>query len=131
MTHPRPLSPHLQVYKPQITSVLSIFHRGTGIALAAGGVLLAYWFVAIAQGAEEYAYLMSHLTSWYGVVALWGWMFSFYYHLSNGIRHLWWDAGRGFELEEVYRTGWMVVASSVILTTITAFLTCGCFGDLL
>ncbi|MDX1433767.1 MAG: succinate dehydrogenase, cytochrome b556 subunit [Gammaproteobacteria bacterium] len=112
----RPLSPHLQVYRPQLTSVLSIMHRATGLVLAAGSIVLVYWLLAAASGAEAYATAHSLLASWAGRVIMLGITFSLFYHLCNGIRHLFWDAGKGFELESVYASGWAVVITSVALT---------------
>jgi succinate dehydrogenase / fumarate reductase, cytochrome b subunit len=115
----RPLSPHLQVYRPQLTSVLSISHRVTGVALAVGTLLLVYWLVSAAAGPDSYATAKSVIGSWLGIVLLFGWTYALFYHLCNGIRHLFWDAGYGFELPTVYRTGWTVVASSTVLTVFT------------
>ncbi len=115
-TGERPLSPHLQIYRPQITSVLSITHRATGIALAAGTLLLAWWLIALAAGPGPYGAATDFLGSWFGRLVLFGWSWALFYHLCNGIRHLFWDAGLGFELPTVYRSGWMVVWGSVILT---------------
>ncbi len=115
-TGERPLSPHLQIYRPQITTVLSITHRATGIALTAGTLLLAWWLIALAYGPSAYDTAMRFWGAWYGRLLLFGWTWSLFYHLCNGIRHLCWDAGVGFELPTVYRSGWMVVWASVILT---------------
>jgi succinate dehydrogenase / fumarate reductase cytochrome b subunit len=115
----RPLSPHLQVYKPQITSVLSILHRLTGVALAVGTLLLVYWLVAAASGPEAFAAAQDFLGSVVGIVLLFGWSVALYYHLCNGIRHLMWDAGYGFELPDVYRTGWAVVIATAALTLVS------------
>lgn len=115
-TTKRPLSPHLQVYRPQLTSVLSITHRGTGIALALGSGLLCYWLFALAGGAEAYADAQSVLGSWFGRLVLLGFTFALFYHLCNGIRHLFWDAGYGLELDTVYTSGWTVVFGSIVLT---------------
>ena len=112
----RPLSPHLQVYRPQITSVLSILHRITGVALALGIVPLVYWLNALAGGPEAYAAAVSTLSSGLVQVFIFGWVFAFSYHLLNGVRHLLWDIGWGFELQQVYSSGWMVVAGSVVIT---------------
>ena len=119
---PRPLSPHLQVYRPQITSVLSITHRATGVALAGGVLVLTYWLTSATYGAEAFATAQAVIGSWIGHVVLWGLIFSLYYHLANGVRHLMWDAGRGFDLPSVRRTGMMVVAFAVILTAPTLFI---------
>jgi succinate dehydrogenase / fumarate reductase cytochrome b subunit len=112
----RPLSPHLQIYRPQITSVLSILHRITGGALAAGTLLLVYWLVAIAGGPDTYAAAQSVIGSVIGQLLLFGWSWALFYHLTNGIRHLFWDMGRGFELRTVSLSGWAVVALSLALT---------------
>ena len=112
----RPLSPHLQVYKPQLTSVLSILHRATGIALAVGTLLLVWWLVAAATGENVFADVQAFIGSWIGKLLLLGWSFAIFYHMCNGIRHLFWDAGRGYELETAYATGRIVVAAAIILT---------------
>jgi succinate dehydrogenase / fumarate reductase cytochrome b subunit len=112
----RPISPHLQVYKPQLTSVLSILHRITGVALAVGTILLVYWLIAAASGPVAFASAEALIGSWIGRILLFGWTFALYFHLSNGIRHLFWDAGFGSELKTVYASGWTVVALAAILT---------------
>lgn len=112
----RPLSPHLQVYRPQLTSVLSILHRMTGVALAVGTLLLVWWLIAAASGAEAFSTVQGVIGSWIGRLLLFGWSFALFYHLANGIRHLFWDAGRGFDLPIVHATGWIVVGVSVVLT---------------
>ena len=115
----RPLSPHLQIYRPQLTSILSITHRGTGIFLSLGVVVLAYWLVAIAGGEGSYAIARECLSSVLGKLLLATWSFSFYFHLCNGIRHLFWDAGIGLELKTVYASGYTVVAASLVMTALT------------
>jgi succinate dehydrogenase / fumarate reductase cytochrome b subunit len=112
----RPLSPHLQVYRPQITSVMSLLHRATGLALAAGTLLLIWWLVAAASGPESFAAVQACIGSWLGRVLLFGWTWSLFYHLCNGIRHLAWDSGWGFELKTAYATGYATLAASVGLT---------------
>ena len=114
----RPLSPHIQIYRPQITSVLSILHRATGIFLCFGAVVFAWWVIALALGPEPYAAVRSALGSWLGRLLLFAWTFSFFYHLCNGVRHLFWDAGIGFELRTVHASGLAVVAASIALTLI-------------
>lgn len=114
----RPLSPHLQVYRPQITSTLSILHRLTGIALAAGTLLLTYWLAALATGSDAFADAQGLLGSIVGRLLLFGWSFALFYHLCNGIRHLAWDAGYGFEIATTTRSGWAVVIASVALTAV-------------
>lgn len=117
-TTSRPLSPHLQIYRPQITSVLSITHRATGILLCLGAVVFAWWVVALAIGPEAFATVRSALGSWLGMLFLFAWTFSFFFHLCNGIRHLFWDAGFGFEPDAVRASGKAVIAASVVLTVL-------------
>lgn len=117
-TQNRPLSPHLQVYRPQITSVLSILHRITGVALAAGSLLLVYWIIAAAVGPEAFAAAQSLIGSFIGRLLLFGWTFALFFHLANGIRHLLWDTGWGFELKTVSMTGLTAVAAALLLTLI-------------
>ena len=112
----RPISPHLQVYRPQLTSMLSILHRITGVALAIGTILLVYWLIAAASGPEAFASAEALIGSRLGRILLFGWIFALYFHLANGIRHLFWDAGFGFELKTVYASGWTVVALAAVLT---------------
>lgn len=115
-TDNRPLSPHLQVYKPQLTSMLSILHRITGVVLAIGTLLLVWWLIAAAAGPGAYDTAQGFIGSILGRLLLFGWTFALFYHLANGIRHLAWDAGWGFELGTAYATGWLVVIVSVVLT---------------
>lgn len=115
----RPLSPHLQIYQWQLTSMLSILHRITGVGLAAGTVLLVYWFAAAASGPQAFADAQAFMGSWLGRLLLFGWTVAFFFHLANGIRHLAWDAGFGLELPAVYRTGWAVVALTAALTLLS------------
>jgi len=118
-TRNRPLSPHLQVYKPQITSVLSITHRITGVALCGGAVLLTYWLMAATYGPDVFATAQAIMGSWFGRLVLFGVVFSLWYHLANGIRHLAWDAGWGFELDQLKMSGIAVLVVSVVLTIVT------------
>jgi succinate dehydrogenase / fumarate reductase cytochrome b subunit len=112
----RPLSPHLQVYKPQLTSVMSILHRATGIALSVGALYLVIWVVFASASPRTYAMFQSFNVSILGRIFLGGWLFCIFYHLCNGIRHLFWDAGIGFELKDAYRSGWIVVVVSLAAT---------------
>jgi succinate dehydrogenase / fumarate reductase cytochrome b subunit len=114
----RPLSPHLQVYRPQLTSMLSILHRGTGVALAGGLVLMLWWLVALASGPEYYDYVMGVAGSIIGRLVLLGFSWALFFHLCNGLRHLYWDAGWGFEIPSVYRSGYMVVIGATVLTVL-------------
>jgi len=115
----RPLSPHLQIYRWQLTSVLSILHRATGIALAVGALYLATWVIYAAASPRAYALFQGFNTSIVGRIVLGGWLFSAFYHLCNGIRHLFWDAGYGFELKDAYRSGWTVVVVSLLATILS------------
>ena len=112
----RPLSPHIQIYRPQLTSVLSILHRGAGIALGAGAAFFTFWLLAAASGPEVFRCAQEFFGSVLGIAVLAGFSFALFYHLCNGIRHLFWDAGIGLELEQAYRSGWAVVAAAVLLT---------------
>ena len=114
----RPLSPHLQVYKPQLTSILSILHRMTGVALAGGTLLLVWWLIAAAPGPAAFNTVQMVIGSWIGRLCLFGWSFALFYHLCNGIRHMFWDMGKGFELPTVAASGWAVVIISFTLTGI-------------
>ncbi len=115
-TRNRPLSPHLQVYKPQITSMLSILHRLTGVALCFGAVLLTYLLMAATYGPDVFATAQAILGSWFGRLVLFGVVFSLWYHLANGLRHIAWDIGWGFEMDQVTKSGIVVVITAVVLT---------------
>ena len=117
----RPLSPHLQVYKPQLTSVLSITHRGTGVFLSLGALVLTYWLVSLAVSEELFNSFHLHTTFWYGKLFLIGFVFSLYYHLANGIRHLFWDIGLGLEISTTYKSGYFTIFISAVLTLATLF----------
>jgi succinate dehydrogenase / fumarate reductase cytochrome b subunit len=112
----RPLSPHLQIYRWQITSVLSILHRLTGLALGLGALALAWWLIAAAMGPGAYATVQGFFGSILGRVILLGFTYSLFYHLCNGIRHLAWDLGLGLDIPTVTRSGWAAVVASVALT---------------
>lgn len=112
------MSPHLQVYKPELTSVLSIFHRITGMGLAGGTLLLTWWLVAAAAGPEAFETVQAVFGSWLGYLVLFGLSFALFYHLCNGIRHLVWDAGYCLEIEAVYISGWIMLAGAVGLTVL-------------
>ncbi|MEQ8662152.1 MAG: succinate dehydrogenase, cytochrome b556 subunit [Gammaproteobacteria bacterium] len=114
-----PISPHLQVYRPQLTSVLSISHRISGVFLALGTVMILYWLVAASLGPAAYAEAQCCLAAAPTQLLLFGWTLAFFYHLCNGIRHLLWDTGWGFELETAYKTGYIVLAAAVVLTVLT------------
>ncbi len=115
----RPLSPHLQIYRPQLTSVLSITHRATGIALAIGTIFLVGWLWSAAYNSNCFNSINTFFTSILGRIMLVGWSFAFYFHLCNGIRHLFWDIGKGFEIPHAYRSGYAVVIVTIVLTGLT------------
>ena len=112
----RPTSPHLTWYKPQITSVLSIMHRMSGMALGIGAVALAWWVVAVAYGGGVYAGTALVYGSIVGQVLMFLWTIALAFHLCNGIRHLFWDMDVGFDLTSVYRSGWAVLVMTALLT---------------
>lgn len=115
----RPLSPHLTIYRPQMTSVLSILHRVTGVGLTLGALLGVWWFLAAATDAEYFAFVDGLLTSWIGWLVLVMSLFALWFHFCNGIRHLVWDAGYGFDLAVVQKSGIAVLAGTVVLTVVT------------
>jgi len=115
----RPLSPHLQVYKPQITSTLSIIHRMTGVVNALGALLMAWWLVALAGGESSYAQFTAVAGSVPGQIALFAFSATLVYHLLNGVRHLFWDIGWGLEIPQAYRSGYTVI---ILATALTALL---------
>jgi succinate dehydrogenase / fumarate reductase cytochrome b subunit len=115
----RPLSPHLSVYKPEWTMVLSITHRITGVGLTLGALLVSWWFLAAATSAEYFAVVDGLMTSWLGNLVLLGSAFALWYHAANGVRHLAWDAGYGLELKDAEKSGKMVVIAAAVLTVLT------------
>ncbi len=116
----RPLSPFMfpKWYRFQITSALSILHRLTGVGLAAGSILLVWWLVAVAAGGAIFAATHAFLVSPIGVLLLFLWSIAFFYHMCNGIRHLAWDAGYGFEMRIAAASGYAVVVATATLTVI-------------
>lgn len=115
-SRPRPLSPNIQIYRPQLTSVLSILNRVTGVLLSVCAVVLVVWLIAAASGPQTYRIVQSAIASSIGQIVLFAATFAFFLHLCGGIRHLIWDTVHGFELRSIYISGWLVVASSVVLT---------------
>ena len=120
----RPLSPHLQVYKPQMTSVLSILHRMTGFAMAVGILVVVWMLVAAASGEQAYNVFLHYVGSKVGMVLLFGWSVAFFYHMSNGIRPLFWDMGYLFKLQNAFRAGYVVLLSTVVLTGLLWWTVC-------
>ncbi len=118
----RPLSPHLQIYRPQLTSITSILTRITGNALIVGTVLVVWWLLAAATGPEYFAVANAVITSWFGDLMLLGSTWALWYHALAGLRHLYWDTGRGLEIETAEKLGIAVIAGSVILTLLTVII---------
>jgi succinate dehydrogenase / fumarate reductase cytochrome b subunit len=122
----RPLSPYMQYVNAQTihTMGFSILHRITGVALTVGSVLLVYWLLAAASGPDQYAEAQNFLACTWVQVALVGWLFSFCYHFLNGIRHLVWDTGRGFDLHVARKSGYAVFVAAIVLTAAIAWAFC-------
>jgi succinate dehydrogenase / fumarate reductase, cytochrome b subunit len=115
----RPLSPHLSVYRWQITMMMSIAHRITGVGLTLAAVLVVWWFLAAASGPEAFARANGFLTSWFGLLLLVPSLAAFWYHFLNGVRHLMWDTGHGLEIPQVYSSGYIVLGLTAALTVLT------------
>jgi succinate dehydrogenase / fumarate reductase cytochrome b subunit len=116
----RPTSPHAEIYRWQIGNTLSILHRVTGAALALGLIALSYWFISLAAGPDSYISAARFFAGPIGLTILLGWTFAFLFHLLNGIRHLFWDAGRGFERTQRHASGWAAVLGAIALTLCVA-----------
>jgi succinate dehydrogenase / fumarate reductase, cytochrome b subunit len=116
--HPRPLSPHLAIYRWQIGNSLSILHRLTGVALAFGLLALCYWLISLASGEDSFRAAERAFASPVGIACLVGWTFAFLFHLLNGVRHLFWDLGLGFERLQRHASGWLAVLGAVVLTIV-------------
>ncbi len=114
----RPLSPHMQIYRPQLTSLLSIMNRVTGIAVSVGTLMLVWWLAAAAAGPTAYAQVQGFVGSPVGLFVMFGWTASLLYHLLGGLRHLAWDAGYGFELTSTHASGWLAVVGAIVLTVV-------------
>jgi succinate dehydrogenase / fumarate reductase, cytochrome b subunit len=116
----RPTSPHAGIYRWQIGNTLSILHRVTGATLALGLLALSFWLVSLASGPDSYASTARFFAGPVGLALLLGWTFAFLFHLLNGVRHLFWDAGRGFERTQRHTSGWAAVLSAIALTLCVA-----------
>ncbi|MDG1462994.1 MAG: succinate dehydrogenase, cytochrome b556 subunit [Gammaproteobacteria bacterium] len=126
--HDRPLSPHLSVYRWQVSNGLSILHRMTGFALFTGAFLFVVWLLSALGGEACYTMFMDIMCSWFGILVTLGYTFCFYYHLCNGIRHLGWDIGKGFDKDVAVKTGIVVVITSTALTLASAFIVWNSLG---
>lgn len=118
----RPLSPHLQIYRPQITSVSSILTRISGNALMAGVLLAVWWLLAAAVSDDYFALADAVATSWFGDLVFTASAWAVWYHYLAGLRHLYYDAGHGLEITTAERLGWACVAGSLVLTVITVLI---------
>ena len=114
----RPLSPHLQVWRFTVTMAASITHRGTGAALYSGSVLLALWLITASLGEEQFALVGNILASPIGLIVLTGYCWAICFHMLNGIRHLYWDTGRGLAKETATKTAWAIYIGATVLTII-------------
>ena len=115
----RPLSPHLQIYRPQLTSITSIFVRITGNALIVAMLMIVWWFLAAATSPEYFAYADAFVTSWFGDLVLFLSTWALWYHLLGGVRHLIWDNAVGLDLETAYTLGYALIIGAVVLTIFT------------
>lgn len=115
----RPLSPHLQIYRPQLTSITSILTRITGNALILAGLMITWWVVALAAGPAAFATADAFLTSWFGKLVFLGSIWALWYHTLAGIRHLVWDAGYLLDVDRSEKLGWGIIGASVLLTLFT------------
>jgi succinate dehydrogenase / fumarate reductase cytochrome b subunit len=118
----RPLSPHLQIYRPQLTAITSILTRITGNGLIVAGVLIVWWLLAAATGPAYFAVADGVLRSWFGKLVLFGSIWAVWYHFLAGLRHLWFDSGRGLDIPTAEKLGWGVIAGSVVLTLLTVII---------
>lgn len=114
----RPLSPHMQIYRWPLAMALSIVHRATGIVLAAGTLLIVWYLLALANGPESYAAVRALAGSWFGLIITFGWSWALAFHLANGVRHLFWDVGKGYSIQQAKTSGVAVVIFSLILTVL-------------
>lgn len=117
-TRNRPLSPHLQIYRLPMLALMSITHRATGVALAMGLMLLGWWLGAAAYGPNAFAVVQGFMGSILGYLILFGFTVSLFYHLCNGIRHLLWDTGWGYEIPQAYGSGRVVLGATAVLTVV-------------
>ncbi|MEM7020972.1 MAG: succinate dehydrogenase, cytochrome b556 subunit [Pseudomonadota bacterium] len=115
----RPISPHLQIYRWPLTMALSILNRVTGVGLALGLVLVTWWLLALASGPEAFATVESVMGSWFGTLVLFFWSVALYFHLGNGVRHLVWDAGYGFDIVVARNSGIAVLVFTGVMTLLT------------
>jgi succinate dehydrogenase / fumarate reductase cytochrome b subunit len=118
----RPLSPHLQIYRPQLTSITSILTRITGNGLLVAVLLIVWWLVAAASGPDAFALADGVIRSWFGKLVLFFALWGLWYHMLAGLRHLWFDSGRGLDVPTAEKLGWGIIGGSVLLTLLTVIL---------
>lgn len=123
----RPLSPHLQVYKLPLTALMSISHRVTGAALAMGTLLVTAFFIAAASGEDHYNFVMGLAAHPLGKLVLFLWSFALFFHMCNGIRHMFWDIGKNFDKASANRSNYYVIAGAIAVTIFVWAAACGCF----
>ena len=114
----RPLSPHMGIYRWPLSMALSILHRATGIALAVGTILLIALLLALSNGPAPYAAVQAFCGSWFGLILLFGWSWALSFHLANGVRHLFWDVGKGFSIQQAKTSGVVVIVVSLVFTAL-------------
>ncbi len=124
----RPLSPHLQVYKLPLTALMSISHRITGVGLVFGTLLVTAFLISAASGEEQYNFVMGLATSLPGKIVLFLWSVGLYFHMCNGIRHMFWDMGKNFNKASAHRSNYYVLLGAVSMTVLTWVIACGCFA---
>jgi succinate dehydrogenase / fumarate reductase cytochrome b subunit len=115
---PRPLSPHLQIYRWRLTMLMSILHRASGAALAIGTLMVIWMLLAVASGEAAFNQFITCVSSLPGQVLLFGWSAALFYHMCNGVRHLFWDIGKGYEIKTAFASGYVVLLVAAILTGI-------------
>lgn len=125
---PRPLSPHLQIYRPMLTMMMSIFHRITGSALYFGTLLFAWWLIAAASGPEHFALASAFFGSWIGRLVLFFYTWALIHHMLGGLRHLFWDTGSGFEIPTIEFTARAAIIGSLSLTLLVWLIAAFVFG---
>jgi len=118
----RPLSPHLSIYRPQLTSITSILTRITGNAMLLAALLIVWWFLAASTSAEAFARADGFITSWFGNLVMFLSLWGLWYHTLAGVRHLIWDNAIGLDLDTAYKLGYGIIGGSVVLTILTVIL---------
>lgn len=114
----RPLSPHLQIYRLPLTGMISIVHRVTGVILSLGMLLFVICLMTVAEGPAAFSLFQAFLQSVIGQISLWGWIFAFFFHFCHGIRHLIWDAGMGFQREDMDKFAYLEISLSIATTLV-------------